>query len=49
MTYQLTFNSRIGLWELQILGRCIRRRFFRSRYGAERLIVRYRRMLQVAS
>lgn len=45
MTYTLNFISKFGLWELRV-NRC-RLRFYTSRYGAERVIARYRRMLAV--
>lgn len=44
MTYTLRFEFRGGLWRLQINN--FRARFFASRYGAERLIERYRQMLE---
>jgi len=44
VTYTLEFISRFGLWELRINH--FRARFYASRYGAEKLIARYRRMLQ---
>lgn len=43
MTYTLHFISRFGLWELRINR--FRARFYRTRYGAERLIERYRRAI----
>jgi hypothetical protein len=43
MTYTLNFHSRFGLWELQINR--FRARFYLTRYGAEKVIARYRRML----
>ena len=44
MTYTLNFIGKFGLWELRV-NNC-RSRLFTSRYGAERLIARYRQMLQ---
>jgi hypothetical protein len=44
MIYTLKFESRIGLWELKINK--FRARFYRDRYGAEKTVARYRRMLQ---
>jgi hypothetical protein len=47
MIYQLNFIGKFGLWELQINN--FRRRFYTSRYGAEKLIARYRRASEAAS
>lgn len=44
MTYTLKFVFRFGLWELRIDK--FRIRFYATRYGAEKLIARYRRALQ---
>lgn len=44
MPYTLRYNDRCGLWELQISR--FRARYYCSRYGAEKLVTRYRRMLQ---
>jgi hypothetical protein len=44
MVYTLRFESRFGLWELRINN--FRSRFYADRYGAEKLVARYRRMLQ---
>jgi hypothetical protein len=41
MFYTLNFEYRGGLWRLQICN--FRARFFCSRYGAEKLVARYRR------
>lgn len=41
MFYTLNFETRGGLWRLQICN--FRARFFTSRYGAEKLVARYRR------
>lgn len=44
--YTLNYHSNAGLWMLK-LANC-RARFYASRYGAERVIARYRRMLKSA-
>lgn len=46
MTYTLQFIAKFGLWELRVNN--FRIRFFRDRYGAERLIARYRQMVERA-
>lgn len=43
MFYTLRFEGRFGLWELRINS--FRARFYTSRYGAEKLVARYRRMI----
>jgi hypothetical protein len=47
MTYLLEFESRIGLWRLEV-NRC-RARFYRTRDAAMKCVTRYRRMLQSES
>ena len=43
MTYTLRFQSRIGLWELQINN--FRARFYTARDEAMKLVTRYRRAI----
>lgn len=43
LTYTLVFISSYGLWRLEVCG--CKARFYRTRYGAERLLERYRRIL----
>ena len=43
MIYTLKFEGKYGLWELKINS--FRMRFYTSRYGAEKLVARYRRMI----
>jgi hypothetical protein len=43
MFYTLRFENRFWLWELRINN--FRARFYRTRYEAEKLIARYRRMV----
>lgn len=47
MTYTLQFISKFGLWELRIIGTPMIR-FYATRYGAEKTIARYRKMLAVS-